>query len=128
MKRRGFTLLEVMVALIILGAAAAVLLPEIVAGSRAVDRARERWLLSSVATSVMERVGAGILIVSGETRGVETVGEQRVAWQVNIAQEHRSRPPGAPPEALRLYRVTVAVSLRDDPRARLALVTLRAVP
>ena len=105
MKPKGFTLVEVLVALVIVAVALAAALR--VAGAATTSSAdyRERLLARWVASNVLERARLQfVLPAPGESRGEETQAGQLFVWRLKVSPTPNRRfrrldievgPPGA---------------------------------
>lgn len=136
MKRaRGFTLLEVMLAFVILAVAMGLLLSMLSRGLGQVRQSQEETEATLHAQSLLDQLGVLEPIVAGESDG--ELGNGRYRYRLEIAETEDPAPapttalaPVDPTAALaepKLFRVELAVSWGDRVRPReLRFVTLRA--
>lgn len=116
---RGTSLLEVLVAFAVLVVALSVLLPSLLASLSANARAREEWLATEFAASVMETVGPIRPLVEGGEEG--TYGTRWI-WRITI------RPYRAPelPIGHRLVEVEVEIMRTAGGESLARLISLKA--
>lgn len=116
--RAGFSLLEVMVAFVVLALSLSALLPALTTLSHRSRSAEDRWLAGELALSQLDMVGVTAPLASGEESGEW----RNWRWEVQI------RPISAAiPESARfatLFEITVKVS---DSRSGAVLVQLTTV-
>jgi len=116
--RNGFTLVEVLVAFVILALSATVIMNILSSGTRSADRTHDQREALIIARSTLDRVGAELPLATGETSG-ETDGGYR--WRLSIlpyqepGQEHK---PTARP-----FKVTVTVSWGSGGQERSVTLT-----
>jgi general secretion pathway protein I len=135
MKRaRGFTLLEVMLAFVILAVAMGLLLSMLSRGLGQVRQSQEETEATLHAQSLLDQLGVLEPIKAGESDG--ELGNGRYRYRLEIAET--KDPVPAPPTTVvvdpnaglaepKLFRVELAVSWGDRVRPReLHFVTLRA--
>ena len=134
-RARGFTLLEVMVAFVLLAVAMGLLLSMLSRGLAQVRRAQDETEASLHAQSLLDAVGVLEPLQPGQRQGEFDGGRYRYRLEVEEVEDPTPPPPlvpGAPPapEALagpRLYRVALVVAWGEpSPRRELRYVTLRA--
>jgi general secretion pathway protein I len=133
--QRGFTLLEVMVAFVILAAALGLLLGMLSRGLRQVGQAQAETEASLQAQSLLDTVGTIEPIEPGTSTG--EFGQGRYRWRMQVSEGADPAPPpppadGAPaPEpapalvAPLLYRVALDVEWGSERAQRLHFDTLR---
>ncbi len=132
---RGFTLLEVLLAFVILAAAAGLLLGMLSGGLGQVARARSETEASLYAQSLLDGIGILEPLAPGSRDGEFDSG--RYHYRLEIAQVVDPVPlPATPPAAVEnalpgqspplFYRVSLLVRWGDRPTQQLALATLRA--
>lgn len=136
MKRaRGFTLLEVMLAFVILAVAMGLLLSMLSRGLGQVRQSQEETEASLHAQSLLDQLGVLEPIAPGQSEG--EFGDGRYRYQLEIAETEDPTPaPATPPTVVdptaalglpKLYRVQLAVRWGERQRPReLRFVTLRA--
>ncbi len=123
-QQSGFTLIEVLVALAILGISLAVLLHIF---SESLDRARESQneiAASAIAQSLLADAGPSMPLVTGDTEGKTADG---YAWRLHI------EPYGTEDDRrawkMNALFLTVTVGWKDGSKTRtMSLTTMRAVP
>ena len=122
----GFTLVEVLVAFLILAMALGVLLPSFSTGLRVLDRSAFQAAALAEARSQIERVGIEIPLEEGESTGRSDAG---LEWTIRL---HRHQPLDAraarksDSSVISVYEVEAVVS---DARDRtLTIRTLRVEP
>ena len=106
-RERGFTLLEVMVALVIAGLALGVMFDAAAVGLRASQRAARTAEALSLARSRLAALGHGAALVAADTQGDDGAYHWRQRVELMAALP---RPRGA----VRLYAVRVALSGPED--------------
>jgi general secretion pathway protein I len=126
-KQKGFSLLEVLVAFVILATVLAALYQVLAGGLRARTVAEDYFAASVIAESKLAEVGYTIELKPAELGGL--IGD-RFEWALVIEPEshldHGLPISGLP---MRLFRLRVKVSWLDGGRSReLALDTLRLGP
>ena len=132
---RGFTLLEVMLAFVLLAAAMGVLLGMLSNGLRQVRQAENETEAALYAQSLMDELGVLAPIRPGQRSGQFAGGRYR--YRLDISEAEDPVPPVALPSSTpapaeaeggpRLYRVALLVTWGAGQRGqRLDLVTLRA--
>lgn len=137
MKRtHGFTLLEVMIAFVLLAAAMSLLVSMISRGLRQVQQAQGETEATLYAQSLMDQIGVLEPITAGRSEGNFDHGRYRYQLQIDEAADPSPRPVAgpAPPmgsissvDAPRLYSIVLAVSWGANlPAQRLHFSTLRA--
>jgi general secretion pathway protein I len=136
MKRtRGFTLLEVLVAFVILAVGMGMLLAMLSRGLNQVRRAQDETEASLHAQSLLDSLGVIEPLAEGERDGEFEGGRYRYRLQVREVEDPVPLPeaaPGAPPapEPLagpKLYRIALQVHWGEGgPRQQLDYITLRA--
>lgn len=121
-RRRGFTLIEVLVALVVMGAAVAVLAQGFVLGTRASERAQRKTVGAELASAKMAELEAGILAVH-----LSQAGEFADApgWSWEIVSTAATDAPG-------LYHVSVTARWSErgyeEPYTLVRLMRERASP
>ena len=134
-RARGFTLLEVLVAFVILAVGMGLLLAMLSRGLNQVRRAQDETEASLHAQSLLDSLGVIEALAEGERSGDFEGGRYRYRLQVREVEDPAPAPevqPGAPPapELLAgptLYRIALQVEWGEGgPRQRLDYVTLRA--
>jgi general secretion pathway protein I len=134
-RARGFTLLEVLVAFVILAVAMGMLLAMLSRGLGQVRRAQDETEASLHAQSLLDALGVIEPLAEGERHGEFEGGRYRYRLQVREVEDPTPEPeaaPGAPPapEAIagpKLFRIALQVSRGEaGPRQQLDYVTLRA--
>lgn len=134
-RSRGFTLLEVLLAFVMLAAAMGLLIAMLSNGLRQVRQAQDETEAALYAQSLLDQVGVLEAIVPGQSRG--EFGNGRYRYQLNVTEVEDPMPAPesavAPVEpvtaegAPKLYRVALAVSWgAGQPAQRLDFITLRA--
>jgi general secretion pathway protein I len=136
MKRaRGFTLLEVLVAFVILAVGMGMLLAMLSRGLNQVRRAQDETEASLHAQSLLDSLGVIEALAEGERTGEFEGGRYRYRLQVREVEDPvpvPEAPPGAPPApelvaGPKLFRIALQVDWGEGgPRHRLDYVTLRA--
>jgi general secretion pathway protein I len=117
----GFTLIEILVSLAILGISLSVLLNMFSTGLDLAQRTQAETVASGLAESVADELGTAIPLHEGDTSGRF---DDRYSWQVRAvpygsAEDRQSWPSNA-------LLVTVVVRWQDGDRPRsLSLTTLR---
>jgi len=131
---RGFTLLEVLLAFVILAAASGLLLGMLSGGLGQVSRARSDTEASLYAQSLLDGVGVLAPIAPGTRDG--EFGGGRYHYRLQIAEVPDPAP--APPDSLastvpvdpatmpKLFRLALDVRWGDRPTQQLHIATLRA--
>jgi general secretion pathway protein I len=120
----GFTLVEVVVAIAILALMAGVIFRVNSDSIRNVHRADALANASTLAQSLIAKVGTEIPLREGETRGQSGAGLQ---WRVQMKRYGDAADRAQWP--LAAYTVTAEVTLRDGPDTQpVALMTLRLGP
>lgn len=130
-RNRGFTLVEILVALVVLSIAAVSLLQSFAGGLRASDSARQQSYAMLLAQSKMAVVGVELPLTPGTVDGRF---DERFTWQVTIAPDALS--PDAEPELAggtggggspgEVMNVTVTVSWpAGNPRSSINLTSAR---
>lgn len=117
----GFTLLEVLVALLVLATVVTVALQLVGAGLRLAGSASEQVAATILASAKLAELSVGAL-EEGSTDGAE--GEFRWTRRVTVDESLLPRPDAGQPDTTRLARVTIEVSWGKGRRIELA--TLRA--
>jgi general secretion pathway protein I len=118
----GFTLMEVLVALLILGLAFGVLLPSFSFGLNSVDRTRFHVLALSEARSQIDRIGSEVPLVEGEFSGTSNLG---LGWAIHL-RRHASGPTTSETgEETTVIPFEVEVTVHDAAGQRLTIRTLR---
>ena len=134
-RSRGFTLIEVLVAFVLLAVAMGLLLSMLSRGLAQVRRAQDETEASLQAQSLLDALGVIEPIAPGERGGEFEGGRYRYRLQVEEIPDPTPEPPQAPgappaPEAMAgptLYRVALVVSWGDGSAAhQLRYATLRA--
>lgn len=122
----GFTLVEILVAMMVLAVAAVSLLQSFAGGLKASDGARQRGYALLLAQSKMATVGVELPLEPGTTDGRF---DDRFAWTVTISGDGdgaSERSEGAAVPSLEVMNVTVAVSWpAADPSGSLQLTSSR---
>lgn len=130
----GFTLLEIVVAFTLMALIVAVLLRVFSGGLQGIGLAEQYSRATSIAESMLARVGADIELKPGTTNGSV---DERFNWTVSV-QPHvleeagAAETPGATPSSalpVALMEVVVNVAWSEDGRDRqVKLTTLRTGP
>lgn len=107
---RGFTLIEAVVALAIVAAAASSLFATLRFTSQAVEDAEFQRHAASTAMSLLAEIGETMPLADGESQGTSPSGE---AWTVQIAP--MSHGDDRPAPRLKGHAITVSIS-RSGPR------------
>jgi len=131
---RGFTLLEVLLAFVILAAASGLLLGMLSGGLGQVARARSDTEASLYAQSLLDGVGVLEPLAPGARDGEFGDGRYRYRLEIVVAPDPAPAPPdplvpeAAPDPAIvpTLYRLSLDVRWGDRPTQQLHLATLRA--
>lgn len=132
---RGFTLLEVLLAFVLLGAAMGLLIAMLSNGLRQVRQAQDETEATLYAQSLLDQIGVLEPIVPVRRQGEFDRGRYRYELDVTEMQDPMPPPP-APQQAVapvavegapKLYRVALAVRWGTGQASRqLRFVTLRA--
>lgn len=117
---RGFSLLEVLVALTIFGLSAGTLMNIFGTGIKGTQRAHDRRQLSLVAESVLNDVGAGLPLTPGT---MEAVTAGRFAWRLFIEPYAETQWP----ELANLEWYRVQVDVWDQQSAQSAAYSLQSL-
>ena len=117
-RSRGFTLLEILVALVVFALAFGVLAQIMQTGLRQSTVARSRAGASMLARSELARVGIEVPLQVG---AIEGESEDGLRWQTEIELVEE---PGEE-QSLALYEVQVTVAWGESPAEQLVLTTLR---
>ena len=134
-RARGFTLLEVLVAFVILAVGMGLLLAMLSRGLNQVRRAQDETEASLHAQSLLDSLGVIEALAEGERNGDFEGGRYRYRLQVREVEDPVPVPeaqPGAPPApepvaGPTLYRIALQVEWGEGgPRQQLDYVTLRA--
>lgn len=134
-RARGFTLLEVLLAFVVLVAAMGLLLAMLSRGLHQVKRAQDETEASLHAQSLLDGMGVIEPLAAGERSGEFEGGRYRYRLEVREVEDPMPDPeatPGGPPlpEAVagpKLFRIALQVSWGEaGPRQQLDYVTLRA--
>lgn len=134
-RARGFTLLEVLIAFVILAVAMGMLLSMLSRGLQQVRRAQDETEASLHAQSLLDGLGVLEPLQAGQREGEFEGGRYRYRLQVQEVEDPTPPPPlppGAPPpaEALAgptLFQVVLVVDWGEpSPRHELRYATLRA--
>lgn len=104
---KGFTLVEVLVALVVLAVTAVALLQSFAGGLRASDGARQRAHAMLLAQSTLATVGVELALAPGIVNGRF---DDRFAWQVAIAPEEEGGGGSDDGSAIKAMAVTVTIS------------------
>lgn len=120
----GFTLLEVLIAFVILALALAALLPGFSGGLRSLDVADDYATAALLAESRLEAVGREAALREGVTSGTFDNGFR---WQLEVARVDRLDPEGNLPAAAYHLVLHVFWDAGDDER-QITLETLRLGP
>ncbi len=133
---RGFTLLEVLLAFVILAAASGLLLGMLSGGLGQVSRSRSDTEASLYAQSLLDGVGVLEPIAPGARDGEFGGGRYRYRLEIAEAPDPAPAPPDPlaqaqanptdPALAPKLFRVSLDVRWGDRPTQQLHLATLRA--
>ena len=139
---RGFTLIEVLVALIVLGLSMGVIMQIFSAGLDRARRTEARAIAVQLAESKLAAVGIEAPLIEGETSGEF---DERFRWRVLVqpyepvadepddggAGDDKSTGPGPATALVHAYAVKVSVSWADSGRdgdaAAVSLSTIRLV-
>lgn len=108
---KAFTLVEILVALVVLAVAAVPLLQSFAGGLRASDGARQQSYAMLLAQSKMAAVGTELPLEPG---AIEGRFDNRFAWEVIIAAEADAASQDAP--GTEVMSVTVTVSWPSENR------------
>lgn len=121
---QGFTLLEVLVAFVILVVAMAAFMRLFSGGLGGIESSRRHAMASLIARSVLERIGVELPVTATEYSG-DAGGE--FVWRADLRPFDAARPVAAGGAALYVpYEVTVAVAWRDRPMVVLKTLRLAA--
>lgn len=131
---RGFTLLEVLLAFVLLGAAMGLLIAMLSNGLRQVRQAQDETEATLYAQSLLDQIGVLEPIVPVRRQGEFDRGRYRYELEVRevrdpmpIPKPAQAAAPVATVGAPKLYRVALAVRWgTGQPAQRLRFVTLRA--
>ncbi len=133
---RGFTLLEVMMAFVLLAAAMSLLVSMISRGLHQVQQAQGETEATLYAQSLLDQIGVLGPIAAGRSEGNFDRGRYRYQLQIDETTDPSPRPAAGPTppmgsigsvSAPRLYRIVLAVSWGANlPGQRLHFSTLRA--
>ena len=131
---RGFTLLEVLLAFVILAAASGLLLGMLSGGLGQVARSRSDTEASLYAQSLLDGVGVLEPIAAGSRDGEFGGGRYRYRLEITEVRDPAPAPPDplAPAAAAddaaapKIYRVGLDVRWGDRPAQQLHIATLRA--
>jgi general secretion pathway protein I len=132
---RGFTLLEVLLAFVLLGAAMGLLIAMLSNGLRQVRQAQDETKATLYAQSLLDQIGVLEPIAPVSRQGEFDRGRYR--YQLEVTETRDPVPAPQPPDGSpapvatvggpKLYRVALAVSWgTGQPSQRLDFVTLRA--
>jgi general secretion pathway protein I len=125
-RQRGFTLVEILVAMVVLAVAAVSLLQSFAGGLRATDSARQRTYAMLLAQSKLAVVGIELALEAGASEGRF---DDRFAWRVVISPAGDGAPAedaGAIATAVEVMNVTVTVSWPAlDPSGSVQLTSAR---
>lgn len=123
--RRGFTLLEVLIAFTILALSLAVIMQAFSTGFNSLEKARAHAVVALQARSKLAELGQTIPLEPGELNGEFDDG---TVWRLSIeAADSGDEESGGGAEVLSvlaLYKVEINVT--KEKRATISLVTLRA--
>jgi len=128
-RRKGFTLIEVVVAVTIMAVALGALLPAFGTGLRGSRAVEDRSRLIAAAQSRLADVGAGIPLAPGRYEGETETG----TWRVEVAGAVGDAGAGLRSGALRrpdlrLYAVHVRITGEGGARERLTTLRLGPAP
>ena len=131
---RGFTLLEVLLAFVLLGAAMGVLVAMLSNGLRQVRQAQDETEATLHAQSMLDQIGVLEAIVPVRRQGEFGRGRYRYDLEISEFRDPMPVPEQEPPvapagteSAPKLYRVALAVRWgTGQPAQQLQFVTLRA--
>jgi general secretion pathway protein I len=131
---RGFTLLEVLLAFVILAAASGLLLGMLSGGLGQVARSRSATEASLYAQSLLDGVGVLEPVAPGERSGDFDGGRYHYRLQISEVPDPAPAPPDAPapgpqqagPGAPTLYRIALDVRWGERAGQQLHFATLRA--
>jgi general secretion pathway protein I len=134
MRQRGFTLLEVMLAFVMLAAAMGVLISMLSNGLGQVSQAQRETEATLYAQSLIDQIGVLEPVVPERRTGEFDRGRYR--YQLDVSEVDDPAPVPVPPDAVatrpvsagpKVYRIALAVSWGTDKAGqRLQFVTLRA--
>jgi prepilin-type N-terminal cleavage/methylation domain-containing protein len=116
---RGFTLLEALIAIVILAVSLSVLMPSHSAGLRALAVVDEHLQARLLAQSVLAEWPHDRALRAGTTRG----SFERFAWTLSVAPLEDEQPQDTPVGGWVLYRLALVVSWGNN--RRIELQTLR---
>ena len=129
---RGFTLLEVLLAFVILGAATGLLVAMLSNGLRQIRQAQDETEATLYAQSLLDQIGVLEAIVPVRRQGEFDRGRYRYDLEVTEFRDPMPAPEPPIPVAInegapKLYRVALAVRWgTGQPSQQLRFVTLRA--
>lgn len=109
-REKGFTLVEILVAMVVLAVAAVSLLQSFSGGLRASDSARQRGYAMLLAQSKMAAIGSELPLEPGSSTGRF---DDRFAWTVEVSPDGDAAPEedaGAAAPPVTVMNVTVTVS------------------
>ncbi len=121
--RRGFTLLEVLIAFTILALSLAVVMQAFSTGFRSLERAKDSTVATLQARSKLAELGQTILLEPGEQGGeLDNGSTWRMVIEPAAVDKEQENLEGF--GVLALYRVEITVT--KEKRASVTLVTLRS--
>ena len=132
LRQRGFTLLEVIVAIVIAALCLGALAQAFAGGSRAAGSSSDYTRAVTLAQSLLGKAGVEKALVEGVETGTSSDG--RYGWTLTVGNESTTEDgkPVRPPMELKRLVVRVNVLDADDARAgrsrAVELTTLMAVP
>jgi len=123
-RARGFTLLEVLIAFVILALALGALMQTFGSGMRGVAASERHVMAALVARSLLERVGHDIPLEQGEVSGEEGA----FAWTVSMRRARRADRRGNDQLVVVPYDVTVTVGWRGGRGVTIESYRLAPIP
>lgn len=121
--RPGFTLVEVLVAFVILAAGLGVLTQTLALSVRTSDRLIEKQAVLELGASLLERVGSDIKVVASDNHGESLDGH--LSWHLTMRPTKILEIEEARQQGLYPYRIEIEIMDETNGRSLLILKTLR---